>query len=111
MRSVVYPGRLRERVTVEVSEEHVGESGETTLRWKPRSTVWASVEGVSAVEMLGAAQQSIEVTHRVRMRYLEGLTQKNRFQWRGRTLDIVSLLEHGDRSMHEAICTEDVTQR
>jgi hypothetical protein len=29
-----------------------------------------------------------------------------RFSWRGRTLEIVSLLEHGNRSEHEAICEE-----
>lgn len=102
---------MRERVTVEYAVENLGTSGETTLEWKEETTVWASVEGVSASEVIGAAQQAIEVTHRVRMRYLDGLTQKNRLKWRGRTLDIVSLLEHGDRSQHEAICVEDVTKR
>jgi hypothetical protein len=42
------------------------------------------------------------------MRYLAGLTQQMQFAWRGRTLQIVSLLEHGNRSEHEAICQEVV---
>jgi hypothetical protein len=29
-----------------------------------------------------------------------------RFAWRGRTLEISSLLEHGNRTEHEAICME-----
>jgi hypothetical protein len=29
-----------------------------------------------------------------------------RFAWRGRTLEIASLLEHGHRTEHEAICME-----
>ncbi|HSG20245.1 MAG TPA: head-tail adaptor protein, partial [Burkholderiaceae bacterium] len=66
----------------------------------------ASVEGVSARESLVNAQQEIAVTHRVRLRYLPGLTQNMRFAWRSRTLEIVSLLEHGNRSEHEAICQE-----
>jgi head-tail adaptor len=50
----------------------------------------------------------ITVTHRVRLRYLPGLTQQMRFAWRNRTLDIVSLLEHDNRSVHEAICQETI---
>jgi hypothetical protein len=42
----------------------------------------------------------------VRLRHLPGLTSQHRFSWRSRTLEIVSLLEHGNRSEHEAICTE-----
>jgi len=42
----------------------------------------------------------------VKLRYLPGLTQNMRFAWRSRTLEIVSLLEHGNRSSHEAICQE-----
>jgi SPP1 family predicted phage head-tail adaptor len=68
--------------------------------------VWASVEGVSAREALLAGQQETSITHRLRLRYLPGLTQQMRFAWRGRTLEIVSLLEHGNRSEHEAICQE-----
>ena len=111
MRSVIFAGKMRERITIEKAVEHVGTSGETTLTWEPVVTVWASVDGVNASEVLGSGQLLIEVTHRVRLRYYEGLTQKNRFKWRGRTLDIISLLEHGDRSQHEAICLEDVTKR
>jgi hypothetical protein len=42
----------------------------------------------------------------VRLRYLPGLTQRDRFAWRTRTLNIVSLLEYGNRSEHVAICEE-----
>jgi hypothetical protein len=34
------------------------------------------------------------------------LTQRDRFAWRTRTLNIVSLLEYGNRSEHVAICEE-----
>jgi hypothetical protein len=40
------------------------------------------------------------------MRWLDGLTQSMRIVWRGRTLEIVSLLEHGNRSEHELVCQE-----
>jgi SPP1 family predicted phage head-tail adaptor len=103
---VIDPGKLRERITVEVASEATNALGETVLTWATTSSVWASVEGVSAREALEAGQQEVNITHRVRLRFLPGLTQKNRFSWRSRTLDIVSLLEYGNRSEHVAICEE-----
>jgi SPP1 family predicted phage head-tail adaptor len=99
-------GKLRERVTVQVASGATNTLGETVLTWSNSSAVWASVEGVSAREALIAGQQDTSVTHKVRMRYLPGLTSQHRFSWRSRTLEIVSLLEHGNRSEHEAICQE-----
>ena len=103
MAQAIYPGKMRERLVVQKAKESRNELGETTMQ-----SVWASVEGVSATENLNAGQQQIDITHRVKMRYLEGLTQKMQFKWRNRTLQIVSLLEHGNRSQHEVICVEDV---
>jgi SPP1 family predicted phage head-tail adaptor len=102
------PGKLRERITVQIASGTTNALGETVLAWANSSAVWASVEGVSAREALTAGQQETTVSHRVRLRYLPGLTQNMRFSWRSRTLDIVSLLEHGNRSEHEAICQEQV---
>lgn len=102
-------GKLRERVTVQIASGSTNTLGETVLTWSDSTSVWASVEGVSARESLAAGQQDVSLTHKVRLRYLPGLTQQMRFAWRGRTLEIVSLLEHDNRSEHEAICTENVT--
>ena len=103
---MIDPGKLRERVTVQVASGTTNALGETVLAWSDSSAVWASVEGVSAREALTAGQQETTVTHKVRMRYLPGLTQQMRFSWRSRTLEIISLLEHGHRTEHEAICEE-----
>lgn len=101
-------GKLRERVTVQIASGSTNTLGETVLAWNNSTAVWASVEGVSAREALALGQQETVVTHRVRMRHLPGLTQQMRFSWRSRTLNIVSLLEHGNRSEHEAVCEEAV---
>lgn len=104
---MIDPGKLRERVTVQIASGSTNTLGETVLSWSDSTAVWASVEGVSAREALAAGQQEITVTHRVRLRYLPGLTQRMRFAWRSRTLNIVSLLEYGNRSEHVAICEEE----
>lgn len=105
---MIRPGELRERVTIQVPTESRNNLGETTLTWSEHSTRWASVEGVSAREALLNGQQDTNVTHKVKMRYVVGLNQKMRILWRGRTLEIVSLLEHNNRSEHELICSESV---
>ena len=99
-------GKLRERITVQIATGATNALGETVLTWANSTQAWASVEGVSARESIGLSQQEIVVSHKVRMRYLSGLTQNMRFAWRGRTLEIVSLLEYGNRSEHVAICQE-----
>jgi SPP1 family predicted phage head-tail adaptor len=101
-------GKMRERVTVEVASGTTNSLGETVLSWATTSAVWASVEGVSAREALDAGQQEVTITHRVRLRYLPGLNQNMRLAWRSRTLNIVSLLEYGNRTEHVAICEEQV---
>jgi SPP1 family predicted phage head-tail adaptor len=101
-------GTLRERVTVQQATENRNRLGEAISEWSTFAEVWASVNGVTAREYLLAGQQQIELSHRVKMRYLSGLTSKMRLSWRGRTLEIISILEHENRSIHELICQETV---
>ena len=101
-------GKFRERVTVQIASGATNTLGETVLTWGNSTAVWASVEGVSSSEQLTTGQNQVAISHRVRMRYLSSLTQNMRLTWRGRTLEIVSLLEHENRSEHEAICQETV---
>jgi SPP1 family predicted phage head-tail adaptor len=103
---MIDPGKLRERVTVQQATESRNAIGETVLAWSTYDTVWASVEGVSSREALDAGKIDIQISHRVRMRYLSGITQNMRLSWRNRTLEIVSLLEYGNRSEHVLICQE-----
>jgi SPP1 family predicted phage head-tail adaptor len=100
-------GQLRERVTVLQGRESRSRMDEVVMVYDTTfATVWASVQGVSAREYLQAGQQQVEISHKVRMRYLTGLSAQMRLSWRGRTLEIISILEHENRSIHELICQE-----
>jgi SPP1 family predicted phage head-tail adaptor len=105
---MIDPGRLRERVTIQQATERRNALGETTLEWETFAERWASVDGLSSREFLLQGQQQTEMSHRVRLRYVPGMTSQMRFLWRGRVLEIASLLEHANRSEHEALCTERV---
>ena len=105
---MIDPGRLRERVTIQSASEHRNAMGETTQTWSTYAERWASVQGISAREFLLSGQQQTEISHRVRLRYVDGLTSTMRVLWRGRVLEIASALEHNNRSEHELLCTERV---
>jgi SPP1 family predicted phage head-tail adaptor len=105
---VIDPGKLRERVTVQQATETRNRLGETVQSWATYAERWASVSGISAREFLISGQQQTEITHRVRLRYLDGLNSTMRILWRGRVLEIASALEHNNRSEHELLCTERV---
>ena len=104
---MIRPGEMRERVTVQAPTRTKNAVGESTLSWSDVTTVWASVNGVSAKEALQDGQQQVTLTHRVRFRYITGLTQQHRLLWRDRVLHIVSLLEYANRSEHVALCEEE----
>ena len=103
---MIRPGEMRERVTVQQATPTVNSIGESTLTWNTLTTVWAAVNGVSSSEALVDGQQESRITHRVRLRYITGLRHTDRFLWRGRILQIVSLLEYANRSEHVAVCEE-----
>lgn len=106
---MIRPGEMRERVRVEQPTSTTNSLGEAVMSWSTFAERWAAINGVSAGEALEGGQQETRVTHRVRMRYLEGLTQQMRLIWRGRTLHIASLLEYANRSEHVMVCEEQVT--
>jgi SPP1 family predicted phage head-tail adaptor len=103
---MIQAGTLNERITFQQATETRNVLGEMVPVWSDIATVWARVEGVSAREYLSAGQMDVTITHKVTIRYRSELTQKMRVIWRGRTLEIVSLLEHDNRTRHELICTE-----
>jgi SPP1 family predicted phage head-tail adaptor len=103
---MIRPGEMRERVTVQQASSSTNSIGESLLTWATLTTVWAAINGVRSTEALADGQQESRVTHRVRLRYIDGLKHTDRFLWRGRTLQIVSLLEYENRSEHVAVCEE-----
>jgi len=105
---MIDPGRLRERITIQAATETRNAIGEVVQSWATFAERWASVDGLSSREVLLQGQQRTEISHRVRLRYVDGFKSTMRILWRGRVLEITSLLEHGNRSEHEALCTERV---
>lgn len=102
-------GWLRHRLTIEAPHSTKNTFGEDVVTWVDEATVWASVEPLRGREYLEARQQQAEVTHRVAMRYRDGVEPKKRLRFGQRRLlieSVVNPLERGERL--ELMCREMV---
>jgi SPP1 family predicted phage head-tail adaptor len=71
-------GRLRHRVEIQRSKEVRNEFGEVTVVWESLAEVWASVESGTGREVWRVQQVNPDITHLLRLRYLEGVSSKDR---------------------------------
>lgn len=100
-------GLMRERVTIQAPIDQQNPFGEATVEWQDVAEVWASVVGVSVRDYFSAQQSGVLVTHRIFIRAYPNLTHQHRLVWRGRQLEITSILEREMRSVYEILARED----
>lgn len=103
---MIRAGLMRERVTIQAPAESRNTLGEATLSWSDVATVWASVDGLSSREILQAQQANAVASHKIRIRFLPGLAHTNRVVWRDRTMEIASVVEKENRTVHEILARE-----
>jgi SPP1 family predicted phage head-tail adaptor len=99
-------GDMWARVTIQQPSPTANEVGEPLLTWSTFATVWADVQPLSARETERYAEAVGFMSHKVRIRYLNGLTSAMRIVYRNRVLEIGQITEQ-DRLWHQdIICTE-----
>ena len=102
-------GKQRHKVTIQKPTETRDAVGGVTTTWATLGTIWASVEPLSGKELLSADQLNSIATLRVRCRYIKNLTHECRIFHKGRSLEIVSAQNIGERGVeYEILCREDV---
>jgi SPP1 family predicted phage head-tail adaptor len=100
-------GLMRERVTIQAPVDQQNPFGEATVEFQTVGEVWASVAGVSVRDYFAGQQSGVIVTHRIFLRAYPGLTHQHRLMWRGRELQITSILERENRTIYELLARED----
>ncbi len=101
-------GEMRHRITfqqpIKTPDGYKGQ----TVQWQNVATVWASVEPLTGREYFYSHQIKAELTHRVRIRYREGITEKMRIKHRERVLAIESILDlKEEHKTIEILCREE----
>jgi SPP1 family predicted phage head-tail adaptor len=107
---VVAAGLLDKRITIQAPTVSRNALGEPTVAWNAFATVWAGVEPVQGREFWAQQQVQSDVTVRIRMRYLPGVTTAMRVAYGSRVLDIRSVIDPRERHTElQLMCSEGVT--
>ncbi len=91
-------GAYRHRITLQQATETRDSLGGTVQAWATFATVWAAIEPLSGRELLQAQQVQAEVTHRVRLRYMNGVTAELRVLFGTRYFNILSAVNVQERN-------------
>jgi SPP1 family predicted phage head-tail adaptor len=88
-------GELRHRVTIQELVRVPDGLGGYSESWRDVATIWASIEPLRGQELYLARQTLQQVTHRVVMRYIRGVTRGMRIVWGERVLRILAVIDRG----------------
>jgi SPP1 family predicted phage head-tail adaptor len=88
-------GRLSHRVTVERATDGTDAYGDQVQTWTALATVWAGIEPLSGREYLAASHVQADVSTRIVMRGIPGvtLTPKDRIRFGTRLFDIKQIVD------------------
>ena len=85
-------GRLRHIVTIQEPVETQDSMGHPAVTWSDVATRRASIEPLSGREFFTAKEFHADVSTRIRLRYLAGVTPKMRVKWGDRYFNIHSAI-------------------
>ncbi|MDV2503085.1 MAG: phage head closure protein [bacterium] len=94
-------GKLRHKVVIEKLAESADGAGGVISTWSTHATRRASIEPLSGREFFAAQQIASEVSIRVRLRYVSGVTPKMRVSYTDpddgvRLLEILNVLDQNE---------------
>lgn len=103
-------GRLRHKVTVQTVSEATDSFGQAIKTWSTYAQPFASVEPLNGREFFTANADSSEVTVRIRLRYLSGLTTKMRVLWDSKYYNIESIIDPAERNAEMVLMCSEALQ-
>lgn len=101
------PGKLRHLVSIQHHAKSRNEYGEVVESWSEFAKAWAEVKPIKSNEYFAAFKERAEVTHRVVMRYIDGIKPSMRIEAKGRVFEIVGIRNFFERDEYlEVMCKE-----
>ena len=104
-------GDLRHRIDFQVETETADGMGGKNLTWAAvYRAVPAAIWPVSSRERLDNLKLESEITHKIRVRYISGITSKHRIKYGTRTFDIQGApINHEERNRYlDILATEQI---
>ena len=98
-------GKLRHRITLQQYTGSADDYGDIRRQddanWRTAAVVWAAVDPISGREFYAAEQAQSELSHKVRIRYRQGVKPGMRLLLGSRRLYIQSVIDWEER--HESL--------
>ena len=102
-------GALKNRVVLQKKEITEDELKQQTEAWTDFAYVWAAIQPLTGREYFSARQENAEVTTRITIRYLRGVTPDMRIALGDKVFDILSVINLDERNVSLVLmCTEVV---
>jgi SPP1 family predicted phage head-tail adaptor len=106
---MIQPGKLRHSVTIQKLTGTLDAAGQEVQAWETYGVRWAAIEPLQGRELFSARQIHAEITTRITVRYLAGVTPKMRVLFGSRTFDIQEVINPEERNAElQLMCIERV---
>lgn len=91
-------GDLRHRITLQRLEMVQDSYGQPTETWSDVVIVWAAVNPISGREFFQAETINSEVTHKILIRYRQGIEPAMRIKFKDRIFTIISVINFQEKN-------------
>ena len=102
-------GTLRHLIDIQAYTANRDSFGSEEPEWVHVATVWARITPVSGKEYFASAQVHAEISTKIAIRYVSGITPNMRVVFGTRIFEIISVLQVEERNIElELLCKERV---
>ena len=89
---------LRHRLALERPELTPDSGGGTTVTWVKLADIWASITPLRMIEQVSGHQIGARLTHKIIIRYRDGVLPEMRLNSGSRIFEIISVLNEKERN-------------
>ena len=100
--------QFKHQITIQQQVEEQNENGFIINEWQDRHHLWAAIKTLRGREYYEAATTQNENTVRFVVRYTAGITPDMRIQYKGRTFEILSVINDDERHVTMTIVAKEV---
>lgn len=86
----INPGELRHRITIQKLNNSQNEYGEISEFWEDILNIRAGIYPISGKDFFAAETTNNEITHKINIRYVPGITSAMRIKFGERYFEIIS---------------------
>ena len=91
-------GLLRHKVQVQSKTEEADAHGQMIETWTTQGYAWANIVPESTVEVINGDRIDARRTHRIQIRWFQGMSPRHRLLHDGRVLNVRSVLNVQERN-------------